>query len=166
MDVIPVPRMKETHKIPAFMYSKQGINGAMEVKGMRHQQGEGQENKPFRVAMLILSGDETPWGDKKAFGVCHVLGRKLGGKGCWLGVLLAEEFHTGRGQSMVNQRHESQTGLEVPCYGTVLGPVPSQKQVQLLSHGLRSCSLPWLYPVVHRDQGDSVHSALIAPGSP
>lgn len=44
---------------------KQGINGAMEVKGMRHQQGEDQGNKPFPVAMLILSGDETPWGENK-----------------------------------------------------------------------------------------------------
>lgn len=57
--------MKETHKIPAFMCWKQGINGAMEVKGMRHQQGEDQGNKPFPVAMLILSGDETPWGENK-----------------------------------------------------------------------------------------------------
>lgn len=32
----------------------------MEVKGMRHQQGEDQGNKLFPVAVLILSGDETP----------------------------------------------------------------------------------------------------------
>lgn len=168
--------MKETHKIPAFMCSKQGINGAVEVKGMRHQQGEDQGNKPFPVAMLILSGDETPRGEKKkkTSGACHILCRRLcRRKGCWLGVCWLSNFTLVEVSPwwVKDTNPTPQTGLGVPCCGTRLGRGSfaireTEPMVQLLSHGLRSCTLPWLYPVVPRDQGDSVCSALMTPGSP
>lgn len=52
----------------------------MEVKGMRHQQGEDQGNKLFPVAVLIVSGDVTPRGEKKAFGPATVWVGDLEGK--------------------------------------------------------------------------------------
>lgn len=134
------------------MCRKQGINGAVEVQGMRHQQGEDQGNKLFPVAMLILSGDETPRGEKNPSVACHILCRRLGGKGCWLSNFPVEEVSL---WWVKDTNPAPQTGLGVLCCGTRLGRgscaiTDTEPMAQLLSHGLRSCSLPSLYPVVPR----------------
>lgn len=141
------------------------------MKDMRHQQGEDQGNKLFPVAMAILPGFDTKRGEKSAFGTCHVQGRRLGGRGCWLGVFWQNNFISHWKRSVHDKTKTSilhlgqLRGCPAMAHFVGRGSFATAKMgpvVHLLSHGLSTR----FYPMVPRDQGDSLHAARIAPGSP